>query len=945
MQNKKTFSIRLLAVFAVSTVATFWIAAQTPAVPSLISAPVDETRLAVLTGNTHPLAQPQFDRGLAAGSLPLDHMLLVLKRSPDQEAALAKLLAEQQERTSPNYHKWLTPDEFGAQFGASDQDIQKITSWLQSHGFQVNSTIRGRNMIDFSGTAAQVQSAFHTAIHRYLLDNGEEHWANANDPAIPTALAAVVSGVRSLNNFFPKPPHHMAPAIKARTSGTIRPQFTFPSGCTTVTSTNQALDCQFGIGPADFAKIYSVPSNLTGSGETIAIVSGSDVVATDLTQFRGQFGLPSITINAANSTTCAVAPCFTQIDPNIDPGVVGPTVNNGNFGDEDEIEAILDVEWAGAVAPGANLDLVASADTGVSAGIDLSAVYIVNQGLSLAPILSESYGICELQAGTTGAAFYNNLWSQAASEGITVIVAAGDNGSAACDTEEANGNPAQPALAGLQVSAIASTPFDIAVGATDFNDITNPFTFFANGTGNNATTQLSALSYIPETTWNDSCTNSVLINFLALTTAAAACNSVTGQTDGFVIPIGGSGGRSNCTTSNGVSPSSCTGGYAKPLWQVGPGVPEDGKRDIPDLSLFGGDGFISGSFYIDCEADLPNANNQPTGPCNLANEDFGGFGGTSVSAQAFAGIMALIDQSTKSAQGNMNPTFYAVAAAQSPSACASSASSISCAFNDVIVGTNAMPCQAQKTTTELIVSPNCPVNSSGPIGILTDPTNNQFAFNATAGFDLATGLGTPNVTALLSKLGPTFFITPSSETVTVSQGSSQVVTLTVTAVNLTSGSLVVSGFQCPVLPSLATCTFATAPATSPTSVTLTPGTLSQTVTMTVTTAPSTAFLPGWRLQNPGSWTSGELVALGCIACAGAVFIGLRGRQRRWSAAFAAIAFATIVSCAGCGGSSSSSSSGGGGGGTGGTPKGTTTAVVTATSGTTTTTVDFTLTVD
>jgi hypothetical protein len=158
---------------------------------------------------------------------------------------------------------------------------------------------------------------------------------------------------------------------------------------------------------------------------------------------------------------------------------------------------------------------------------------------------------------------------------------------------------------------------------------------------------------------------------------------------------------------------------------------------------------------------------------------------------------------------------------------------------------------------------------------------------------------------------------------------------------------VVSGFQCPVLPSLATCTFATAPATSPTSVTLTPGALSQTVTMTVTTAASTAFSPAWRLQNPGTWTSGELVALGCIACAGAVFIGLRGRQRRWSAAFAAIAFAVMISCAGCGGGSSSSSSGGGGGGggTGGTPKGTTTATVTATSGTTTTTVDFTLTVD
>ena len=941
MQIRKTFPLKLIAVFAFSTLAAFWIAAQTPTVQSLITAPVDDTKLTVLTGNTHPLARPQFDRGLASASLPMEHMLLVLKRSPDQEAALAKLLAEQQDKSSPNYHKWLSPDEFGQQFGASDQDIQKITSWLQSHGFQVNSAISGHNIIDFSGTAAQVQSAFHTQIHSYVLNSGEQHWANASDPAIPAALTSVVAGVRSLNNFFPKPLHHLAPAIKARMTGAVCPQFTFPTGCTTVTSSNQNLDCQFGIGPADFAKIYSVPSSLTGAGETIAVVSGSDVFASDLIQFRGQFDLPSITINATNSTTCAVAPCYTQINPFTDPGVAGAVVNGGPDDDEDEIEAVLDVEWSGAVAPGANIDLVASADTNSSAGIDLSATYIVNK--DLAPILSESYGICELQAGTSGTAFYNTLWSQAATEGISVIVAAGDNGSAACDTEEANGPPSQPALAGLQVSAIASTPYDIAVGATDFNDFTNPFTYFANGTGNNATTQLSALGYIPETAWNDTCTNSVLITYLGLTSAAAACNSVTGQNDGFVIPVGGSGGMSNCTTSDGVTPASCSGGYAKPVWQTGPGVPNDGKRDIPDVSLFGADGFVSGSFYIDCEADLPNGNNQPTGPCNLAAEDFAGFGGTSVSAQAFAGIMALIDQSTHSAQGNANPMFYALAAEQSSTPCNSSGTtSTSCAFNDVTAGTNAMPCQAAKTNTEPTVSPDCPLTTSGPIGILTNPTTGQFGYNAGTGYDLATGVGTPNVAALIGKWGPNFYISASNPTVTVPQGSSQSLTLTVTGVNL-AGPLVVSGFSCPVLPSLATCTFTTNPATSPASVTLTPAPPTQTVTVMVSAAAASS-LPAWKIQAPTNWKPGELVVLACFLCAAAIFIGTRGRQLRWSTAFAMIAFTAVVMIAGCGGGSSSSSGvgGGGGGGTGGTPQGTTTATVTATSGTMTTSVNFTL---
>src|SRR5438477_4343072 len=117
---------------------------------------VDETQLFRLHGNTHPLARPEFDIGGAPASLPMQRMLLVLRRSPEQESALRKLLDEQQDKSSPNYHKWLTPEEFGQQFGASNQDLQVILSWLQSHGLRVDKITRGRTLMEFSGTAAQV---------------------------------------------------------------------------------------------------------------------------------------------------------------------------------------------------------------------------------------------------------------------------------------------------------------------------------------------------------------------------------------------------------------------------------------------------------------------------------------------------------------------------------------------------------------------------------------------------------------------------------------------------------------------------------------------------------------------------------------------------------------------------------------------------------------------
>jgi subtilase family serine protease len=196
---------------------------------SLITHSIDESRLTVLRGNTHPLARPQFDLGTAPATLPMQRMLLVLKRSAAQELSLRTLLDNQQDKASPNYHKWLTPEEYGKQFGPTDADIQTITSWLQSHGFQVGTT-KGRTVLEFSGSASQVQAAFHTSIHKYVV-NEEQHWANSSDPSIPTALTPAVAGVLTLHNFLKKPQIRISKQqVAAKVTPGKRPEITFTNG-------------------------------------------------------------------------------------------------------------------------------------------------------------------------------------------------------------------------------------------------------------------------------------------------------------------------------------------------------------------------------------------------------------------------------------------------------------------------------------------------------------------------------------------------------------------------------------------------------------------------------------------------------------------------------------------------------------------------------------------
>jgi hypothetical protein len=682
-------------------------ASQQIGIPAQTKQALDEAKLTALKGNTHPLARPEFDRGPAPSDLPLNRMLLVLQRNPEQEASLKAMLNQQQDKASPNHHAWFTPVQFGQQFGPSEQDIQRVTLWLESHGFQIDRVSNGRITIEFSGTAGQVKEAFHTEIHKYVVD-GKERWANSTDPQIPTALVPLVAGIATLHNFPRKPLHSLVGVFsKAKQSGRYRlvrslsesgPLFTGGEDCGLLES-----PC-YGVGPYDFATIYNVlplwnaSSPIDGTGQTIAIVGQSDIYTQDVSDFRTDFGLPAPNLNIIHNGP--------------DPGKL-PT-------EGDEIESDLDVEWSGAVAKGATIDFVVSASTNSSQGVDLSAEYIVDN--DLAPIMSESYGACELDMGTAGNQFYNQLWQQAAAEGISVFVAAGDSGSAVCDR-----GLSSPATFGLSISGISSTPYDIAVGGTDFNDLQNPSTYWSST--NNSVTEASAKSYIPETTWNDSCTNSEFFSFTGSTTAESDCNdSGSNYWPKFLAPIGGSGGASNCTISSNQSISSCSGGYPKPLWQTGTGVPNDAKRDVPDVSLFAADG-LNASFYVVCETDI-------YGGCAGDVYNVVGIGGTSASAPALAGIMAMVNQKTQSRQGNANYVFYPLAA--QPGASCNSSGNIgnSCIFYDVTSGTIAMPCETG--------SPDCVTNVSG------DQNGVLSGYSATPGYDLATGLGSVNVFNLVN---------------------------------------------------------------------------------------------------------------------------------------------------------------------------------------------------
>jgi hypothetical protein len=756
--------------------------AQKAVVPSRVVSAVDDSQTVRLTGNVHPLARAKYDQGPVDDGQPITHMMLLLQRSTQQEQTLHQLLDAQLTKSSASYHAWLTPEQFGAQFGPSDADVKAVTDWLTRQGFQVNKVSAGKAMVDFDGNAGQVRNAFHTQIHQYAI-NGKQYFANASDPAIPQALAPVVKGIAALHNF---PKHSQAKVVgnfrRDAATGQVHPLFTY-------TDTSGTY---YAVGPADFSKVYNIPSTATGGGQSIAIVGQSNINTQDITSFRSMFGLPAYG-TCPTPPTAPTSGCLNVIVNGPDPGLIGPTTLSftGELPD-DELESDLDVEWAGGVAPQAEIIFVTSQTTEVTAtqGIDLSALYIIDN--NLAPIMSESYGGCESSLGTAMNAFYNVLWQQAAAQGITVLIAAGDNGSAACDPDpEVDPNAASQ---GLAVNGLASTPYNIAVGGTEFNQTASTAPNYWSST-NNSTTQLSALGYIPEEVWDDS---TCAANYYT-TPAAAPCTSVDTSGQGLDISAG-SGGPSTCAVLNGAG-TACSSGYPKPAFQTNL-TPADSVRDIPDVSLFASNGF-NGSFYVVCQSDAnPNGaacNLNVTPTTSPSDENFLGVGGTSGSTPAFAAILSLVIQATGQQRlGNANYVLYALAAKENYASCNSSSFTnpaspppASCVFYDITTGTNTVACDAGTPNCSntasgygVLVSGNGAYNAKPPSPPNSTITEGNPAFTAVTGYDLATGLGSVNVASLLanwttvSRTATTTSLSGASAT-TVNSGSNFTVTISV----------------------------------------------------------------------------------------------------------------------------------------------------------------------
>ncbi len=544
---------------------------------------INEYVRAALPGNVHPEARPEYDIGRTDPSLPMERIILLLKLTPEKQAERDRFLSEQLDSSSPNFHHWLTPEEYGERFGQSPENIAIVEEWLISHGFTIDEVAKGRNWINFSGPVAAVESAFQTQIHDYLV-NGRLHHANSTDPSIPAALSGVVAGPVSLHNFTSKPMHTAPRPIPEATS---QPEYNDPN---------------YGsheLAPGDFAVIYNVNGaydlGYDGTGVTIAIVGRTNPPSNIArwADFRSKWGLPH------NS-----------------PNVIVNGADPGNADQGDDVESDLDVEWSGAVANGATIDFVTSATTNSSDGVNLSAQYVVNN--NLAPVLSMSYGLDEASMGNENS-FYNTVWAQAAALGITVFVSSGDDGAY---TDIIVGGST------LSVSGIASTPNNIAVGGTNFDSSGNYWS------SSNASDGTSALSYIPETAWNDGC------------------------------PSG------SCWASGGGASSI----YGKPAWQVSPGVPQDGKRDLPDVAL-------------DADPDHVGYEVLTCFDRNCTSSSWSIIGGTSAGAPSFAGIMALIVQSTGGVrQGNANTLFYKLAKAQYSQQAGASA-----VFHDITSGNNSFP--------------------------------------------------------------------------------------------------------------------------------------------------------------------------------------------------------------------------------------------------------------
>ena len=792
------FSLGVLAVLIAAPSVSAQVESGLHARPRVTQS-IDETNRVALTGNTYPEARPANDRGAVANNFAMEHMLLQLKRSPEQELAFQQFLEELHTKGSPNFHHWLTAQEFGERFGSAKPDLEAVTGWLESYGFRVNVVYPSGMLIDFSGIAAQVRKAFETEIHHFEV-KGEKHVANVSDPRIPAALASVVSGIVSLHDFRPHPMHQMHKA---------HPEFTF---------TDIFGGTNYAVVPADLAAIYNLNplfnASNSGQGQTIVLIEDTDVFsASDWTTFRSTFGLSGYT-----------SASFTQVHP-APPSGANNCGAPGAFAPNDA-EAILDAEWASAAAPSAAIEMAACADTSTTFGGLIAIQNLINASAPPPSIMSISYGQCETFNGAAANAAYNSAYQQAVAEGVSVFVAAGDSGAAGCD------NSIAEATHGIAVNAFASTSYNVAVGGTDFSD-TFSGTNATYWSSSNTSAFGSAISYVPEIPWNDSCAGALLSAYLGYSPTYGSTSLCNDPLFGsfFETTVAGGGGPSACATgtpsTSGVVSGTCQG-WPKPSWQSVLGNPDDGVRDTPDVSLFAADGLWS-HFYIFCWSDTAHGG----AACGSDPSTWSGAGGTSFASPILAGVQALINQKMGGPQGNPALVYYQLAAAEYGSAGSSSCNSSNgnavastCIFYDVTLGDMDVDC----------VGPNCYL-AEGSVGVLsTSNTSFSPAYATGVGWDFATGIGTINATNLVNNWpaaapAPRFTLSASPASLAVVQGTSSSSTITVAPQNGFTGSV---NFSASGLPNGVTASFSPNPSLVSTILTLNAAATADIGTFTVT---------------------------------------------------------------------------------------------------------------
>ena len=917
MPNRRTVAYRSVTVFHILCPLLLALGTSAQAAqPDRIAATIDNSQAVVLKGNVHPKAQPQYDQGRAESSMKLPCITMLTKPTAGQQADLKRFLKQQQDPSSANYRKGLTPEQYADRFGLSQNDISKITDWLLSQGFTIAQVARGRDWIAFSGTVELVDKVFRTEIHTYLVA-GEKHFANATEPSVPQSLAGVVVGFRGLNDFGLKPMglKKLAPGSMLFPDILMRPSYTYGSG-------NHFL------APDDLATIYDITplynAGINGTGMNLVVVGQTDIVMSDITNFRAGFNLP------ANNPTVMLVP------GSPDPGITG-----------DEGEADLDLEWSGAVARNATILFVNSAVS--VGGVINSAQYAIDN--QLAPVISMSYGACESANPPADIASIEQLLQKANVENITFLASSGDAGAAACDLDTES-----VAIDGLAVNYPASSPEVTGVGGNEFSGDVNNTSQYWNSSNN--TNGESAISYIPEMAWNDTSLTGTLTASgggvsscaIASGTGCAGFPKPSWQTaltpkdnvrdvpdismtaspdhDGYIFCSKGS-----CPTGTAagiaaaVASGSIVGGTSAST-PVFAGIVTLLNQSLGNKSAGTGLGNINPTLYQLAQStpsifhDVQTGNNivpcQPgtTGCPKTSPFQYGYSAGPgydqvtgigSVDANLFVTQLSTKIGSTTTLSISPPPpvnagTSVTLSATVKPSSTSTKTPTGTVTFADAVLG---------KLGTGTL-------NSSG-VATLTSSTLAGASYSITATYG-----GDTNFTGSSSSAVPyviqDFKVVPNPTTVTVTApGQSGMTTLTITPLGGFSQTI---SYSCTGLPSEATCTFAAASAT--------------TETLTIATAAPSARLDRIPLGRRRTLFYALLLPgfLGLVVSAG-------NRKRTWRglrllSLIAVLALFTL-SMPACGGGSSTS-------GNPGTPAGTSTVTVTATAGSLSHPVPITLTV-